>query len=82
MEKFFELIRGEMTNPMEDDSLVWIASKGGHYTVKSNMELLEGEVTLFHILKADLESTSPWVLFIYLGVLVGKVLIMKQLKSR
>ena len=36
------LIRGKSINLIEVDNLVWNSMKAGSYTMKSNMDMLEG----------------------------------------
>ena len=35
-------VRGRKTNPVEEDKMMWKATKDGSYTVTSNLDVLEG----------------------------------------
>ena len=42
VESLIGRVRGRKINPVEEDNMVWKATKDGSYTVRSNLDVLEG----------------------------------------
>ena len=42
VESLIRRVRGRKINPVEEDKMVWKATKDGSYTVRSNLDVLEG----------------------------------------